>query len=426
VGSAPLAPRGPGSLAPAAPSAGERSRSARSHSANIGSTLADLDRPSQRAAGRALRAAPDAASEQRLIAKDSKVAAYTRNADTFSRGLRQRMALDPKGAEPYLQRGAAAQDAFDTSLRVGVGSALGCFYGPYWGYSNWYGPNWSWCGWGKSWNHWWWWSCWSGWYPYSNWCSPWGWNWGWGWPKSYCWWPSYSWWYWGPTYYASVIYHYSDPEPEVIVVQSDDPVQVIVQEGTLSTPGPQVVTGEAVSGGLSMQQKAQLDSILGTKTAQSEVDRLLGDGDQAFVEKRYVDAVRFYSKAIEFAPAQGRLYMILADALLATGDYHYGAYAIRRALQYDPSLADQQIDKHDFYATDPAEFDRHLAQLELFVRDHPADADARLMLATNYLYGKRPAAAVDLLQSREQAPTKLDEAEALVLAAAKRAQFGAK
>jgi len=82
------------------------------------------------------------------------------------------------------------------------------------------------------------------------------------------------------------------------------------------------------------------------------------------------------------------------------------------------------VDKHEFYPT-PAEFDRQLAQLEIYLEEHPSDRDARLVLALNYLFGARPAAAVDLLSSSESAGLSGDPAATLILGSARAIQFGA-
>jgi thioredoxin-like negative regulator of GroEL len=119
------------------------------------------------------------------------------------------------------------------------------------------------------------------------------------------------------------------------------------------------------------------------------------------------------------------LYLVLADALFSTGDYHYGAYALRRGLELDSTLLDKTIDKHSFYA-DPLEFERQLAVLETYLKDRPTDHDARLLLAANYLFGNRPAAAVDLLESAAGTAVRESPAGKLVLASAQKLQYGAK
>jgi tetratricopeptide (TPR) repeat protein len=133
--------------------------------------------------------------------------------------------------------------------------------------------------------------------------------------------------------------------------------------------------------------------------------RYLELGDRAFREERYTDAVQFYAKAVEFAPDQGALYLVLADALFAAGDYHYAAYAVRRAIELEPALIDAQVDKRGFYP-DPKRFDEHLAALERYLADHPGDRDARLVLALNYLFSSRAKDAVRIL---EQGPPAMDD-----------------
>ena len=147
-------------------------------------------------------------------------------------------------------------------------------------------------------------------------------------------------------------------------------------------------------------------------------DYYLTLGDRAFREGRYGDAVHFYAKAVEYAPNEGILYLILSDALFATGDYHYAGYSLRKALELDPLLARNVVDKHSFYA-DPADFDRQLEVLEKYLEDHFLDDDARLMLAANYLFGGRPAEAAELLQSAFSLEIKQSGAGQLLLDSAR-------
>jgi tetratricopeptide (TPR) repeat protein len=152
-------------------------------------------------------------------------------------------------------------------------------------------------------------------------------------------------------------------------------------------------------------------------------ERYLTLGDRAFRDGRYSDAVQFYAKAVEYSPNEGVLHLVLADALFATADYRYAAYSLRRALELDPALAGAVVDKHEFYA-DPADFDRHLAEAETFVANNPADSDARLVLAANFLFGNRPAAAVDLLESHSALSLRADTAATVILKTAREIQYG--
>jgi len=224
-------------------------------------------------------------------------------------------------------------------------------------------------------------------------CSPYSWFWSW---PGYCygyWWSNY-WWYGGcwnygyrPPYYwygpylpygYSVIYQANAYyEEDTTYAYEDEPIdgEVYVEEVYEGPPVPQ-----------------QSDEI------NRAADYYLTLGDRAFREGRYGDAVHFYAKAVEYAPEEGILYLILSDALFATGDYHYAGYSLRKAFELDPLLAQNVVDKHSFYA-DPAEFDRQLEVLEKYLEDHFLDNDARLVLAANYLFGGRPEAAAELLES---------------------------
>lgn len=226
------------------------------------------------------------------------------------------------------------------------GSSSCGYYGYYWGAS---------CGWSSLW------------YPF---------YWSWYYP---CW-----WWYSQPYYYND--YYFYRPvstvvysEPQVIYLERESEP---VGEGVVSAPPAGTIAPPAAA-----------ESPL-TIAAQ----RYLELGDRAFREGRYTDSVQFYAKAVEFAPDQGALYLVLSDALFASGDYHYGAYAVRRALELDPALVQSQIDKHGFYP-DPQQFDEQLASLESYLNAHPSDRDARLVLALNYLFGARAKDAVRVLES---------------------------
>ncbi len=233
--------------------------------------------------------------------------------------------------------------------------------------------------------------------------DPWGcrgwsrWNWGWsscGWNAWWsfpCYWSWYypCWWWYSRPYYDTDYYPYQPiatvvyAEPSVVYVQNDN-------AGYASEPAGEVVASAPVARIAPPASEVSPLSIA--------AQRYLELGDRAFREGRYTDAVQFYAKAVEFAPDQGALYLVLSDALFAAGDYHYGAYAVRRALELDPALVESQVDKHGFYA-DPQVFDQQLAVLERYLGEHPSDRDARLVLAMNYLFGGRASEAVRTLVS---------------------------
>lgn len=275
------------------------------------------------------------------------------------------------------------------------------FYWTYWGY---YGP----CSWG----YW-------GW----NWCGP-SWCWSYWW-HNYWYWGGYwyphrrpSWYWYGPflPWSVSVVYQtVDDGDPTVIYVEDRDPEVIYVEQPAVEGSGEVVADAPAAPGAMPVP------------AASGEINRAaeyyLSLGDRSFRDGRYADAVHFYARAVEFSPDEGILYLILSDALFATGDYHYAAYALRKALELDPLLTSHVVDKRSFYS-DPTEFDRQIAVLEIYLEDHFVDDDARLVLAANYLFGGRPAAAVDLLENPFSAEVKNSIAGKALLDAARAIEYG--
>lgn len=91
------------------------------------------------------------------------------------------------------------------------------------------------------------------------------------------------------------------------------------------------------------------------------------------------------------------MYFALADALFAAGDYNYAAYAVRKGIVLDPSLAENPLDKRAFYV-EPARFLEQMARLEEHLARHPRDGDAWLVLAYNRLFSGDPAGARELFE----------------------------
>ncbi len=290
-----------------------------------------------------------------------------------------------------------AGDAVTARVARGSGIVIGAGAGFYSGGCGWdpYGDGW-WddnCGW--YWN-----SCWNG---------GWWWSFGWGWPYGSCWWgwPGYSsyscwpWWY-GSSYYG---WGYSPAVYTTVIYEQSDSDSVVYQEPAAAAPAQGAVAK------VPAEVRAALDA---------SADESLVAGDAAFREGRYSDAVRHYARAVEYAPERGSLWLILSDALFATGDYHYAAYALRRAVELDPTLLETLVDKHGWYS-DPTEFDRHIAWAESYLRDHVLDEDARLVLAANYLFAKRFASSSDVLESAFGEGLRDTQAGRLILERSRRA-----
>jgi tetratricopeptide (TPR) repeat protein len=321
--------------------------------------------------------------------------------------LRERAMANPARTRAFLARNSVVSAPANAAINIGLS----------------YGYGWPSCGSGITYGNWD-----DGCSNYTNWCdssysygwqcNPYGW-----WYGSYwnCWPYGSSYWWWSAAWYP--LWWYASYPSTVVVYEREAPVSYPIEYYD-SPVGEGVLAADDQGAGRAVDNAVgDLLSATGQASARAGLQNLTL-GDSAFREKRYGDAVHYYAKAIEFQPDEGVLYLVLSDALFATGDYHYGAYALRKALELDPSLLDKAIDKHEFYG-DPTDFDRQLAVLELYLKDRPADQDARLLLAANYLFGLRPAAAVDLLESDSAESLRRTSPGILLLEAARRQQYDA-
>ena len=265
------------------------------------------------------------------------------------------------------------------------------------------------------------------WGCYSNW----GWSsWGWFSGPMYCsslWWHSWWWsgghshWGWWPAgnswYGPSVPYGYY---PNTTVVVETTPQVIYVEQApqeVIYLDQAEVPAGEVVVPATEANDQAKREEL------NRVAHHYLTLGDEAFRAGHFSEAANHYARAVEFAPKIGIMHLVLSDALMAIGDYRWAAAELRLALELDPSLAMHVVDKHTFYG-DPIQFDQQLATLERYLSDHFLDEDARLLLAGNYHFGGRPAAAVDLLESLYSGTVVSTGPGAVLLLAAQSIQHG--
>lgn len=332
---------------------------------------------------------------------------------------------DPGTARQVRDAGAAL--ARVNSVTSGRAASVGLGYGSNC-YDDWFQDPYYGCddgGYGDGYYDGWYWGCNTGYYPAYGWCNGWGYSFYWGFSSLSWWWwnqcayyPYYSsGWYSGPYAYTSVIYEDYDPPVEQVVVYVDsDPPTDSQGEGAIQVANAPVgADPSAVSGGAVAKSPPAVQAVM--KAAAIEYR---DKGDAAFREGRYSDAAHHYARSIEYEPENPINYLVLADALFATGDYHYAAFALGKAVECDANIFDKLVDKHAFYA-DPAEFDRQIVFAEEYLNDHFLDDDARLVLAANYLYANRMAQALDLLSSSFSAPVRESKAGAALLDRAKKA-----
>ncbi|MBI5852668.1 MAG: tetratricopeptide repeat protein [Planctomycetes bacterium] len=133
-------------------------------------------------------------------------------------------------------------------------------------------------------------------------------------------------------------------------------------------------------------------------------DRHLRLGDWYFKQARFDEAAESYMRALAYAPDDGSIHFVIADALFATADYHYAAYMIRKGIEFDAGLVHADADKRAFYG-DGKVFDAQVAALEKYCADKPYDAAAQLVLAYNLRFsGRSPEALTSFRRVLEIAP----------------------
>lgn len=147
----------------------------------------------------------------------------------------------------------------------------------------------------------------------------------------------------------------------------------------------------------------------------SPAEQLQRLGDIHFREGRYDQAAIAYERAIREKPDHAALRFVLADARFAMGDFHGSAAAIRQGLAKDPGLAKAKANKLAFYEK-PELFEKQLEALRRFAAEHPANADAQLVLGFNLIFsGKEEEARECFAKAKEIDPQ--DAAAALFLEA---------
>ncbi|HEX6811209.1 MAG TPA: tetratricopeptide repeat protein [Planctomycetota bacterium] len=250
-------------------------------------------------------------------------------------------------------------------------------YGYYHGcHSYWslYGGCWSWSLWypwvsysSYYWNH-----CYSGWW-WNNWAYP-----------YYA--SSSYWWYPSTTYCPTYLYV---PGGSVVVEEA--------------APGESVAAG---SGGVpsSAGDPGEPREVRGDVAPENLAKKYVELGDYYFKAGRFPEAVEAYGKARSYAPDDASVHFVMADAVFATGDYHFAAFLIAEGLRLDPGLATAETDKRLSYG-DPKVFDEQMAALDRYLDIKLYDAQAHLVRGYNLRFsGKSDAAITTFRRVLEIAP----------------------
>ncbi|MBN2492473.1 MAG: hypothetical protein JXQ29_16615 [Planctomycetes bacterium] len=122
-------------------------------------------------------------------------------------------------------------------------------------------------------------------------------------------------------------------------------------------------------------------------------------GDDAFLTGRYANAVEAYQLAVEGDPDSAVARFALAEALIATADYHQAAYRIREGLQRDRRWVDGDLDRRRLFGSADA-FERVREQLDRQVADHPFDAAVHFVRGyARFFAGDRDAARASFAEA---------------------------
>ena len=111
-------------------------------------------------------------------------------------------------------------------------------------------------------------------------------------------------------------------------------------------------------------------------------------GDEAFKAERYDKAEEAYKQAVESDPDSSVAQFALAEALIASGEYHHAAYMIREGLKLEPRWVEADLDRKTLFSGE-GEFNKVQGRLNRYLLDHPFDASAHFVKGYSlYFSGK--------------------------------------
>lgn len=126
-------------------------------------------------------------------------------------------------------------------------------------------------------------------------------------------------------------------------------------------------------------------------------DVLLGEGLVYFRARRYAQAARSFIAAADKDHGDAASRLHAAQCLMASGLYTQALAYARRAFELAPQLIYRPLNHRHNYVF-PQDFDEHLAELERYVKAHPRDDEALLLLAYEQFFSDRPAKAAKAMR----------------------------
>lgn len=137
------------------------------------------------------------------------------------------------------------------------------------------------------------------------------------------------------------------------------------------------------------------DEEVGHEKRGAERDKLLDDADAKFIRGLYPQAALLYQKAMKVDETDAIARFAVAHSLFALGAYKTAGKNVRMALDEMPDWPGVDLDLRQFYR-EQGLFEAKLNGLKEFVRQHPEDADAKLLLGYCYHFSGRQDAALEI------------------------------
>jgi hypothetical protein len=165
-----------------------------------------------------------------------------------------------------------------------------------------------------------------------------------------------------------------------------------VDQQAVNGPPPVGQTeGEALS--QSQPQQGQEPAGQAAGPQPSAAEQQMGAGMEAFNAGQYDMAAKSFLSAAMADNDNIDAWLAYGVARFATGNYEASGLAIRRAVRAFPDVVNSPVDIRERYGRS-ADFDRHLAAVEAYVRNKPESADGWLVLGfARHFSGQRELAA---------------------------------
>lgn len=145
----------------------------------------------------------------------------------------------------------------------------------------------------------------------------------------------------------------------------------------------------------------------------AERDKLLDDADAKFIRGLYPQAALLYQKAMKVDETDAIARFAVAHSLFALGAYKTAGKNVRMALAKLPDWPAVDLELRKFYK-EQGVFAAKLDKLREFVRQHPDDVDAKLLLGYCWHFSGKQDAALEMFNELAEKPGGDKEAERFV------------